>query len=153
MTRRFEYRHVITFTDTNLMGNVYFTRHVEWQGRCRELFLRTHCPSVLDDLADRLALVTTSTAVDYEQELRAFDEVAVSMWLGDLVQNRILLRFDYHRLDATGRTRVATGRQGVACMVRRGDDLVATDIPPALAAALEAHSGRDAPAQPAAARS
>ena len=38
--RTFEYRHVIGFEETNLVGNVYYANHVRWQGRCRELVLR-----------------------------------------------------------------------------------------------------------------
>ena len=37
--RAFEYRHVVSFEETNLVGNVYFANHLSWQGRCRELFL------------------------------------------------------------------------------------------------------------------
>ena len=46
--RYYEYRHVVTFRETNLVGNVYYTNHLEWQGRCRELFLRDHAPEVQD---------------------------------------------------------------------------------------------------------
>ena len=38
--RYYEYRHVVGFKETNVVGNVYFTNHLEWQGRCREMFLR-----------------------------------------------------------------------------------------------------------------
>ena len=40
MTRVYEYEHVVTFDETNLVGNVYYTNHLRWQGHCRELFLR-----------------------------------------------------------------------------------------------------------------
>jgi hypothetical protein len=36
----YSYRHVVGFGDTNLAGNAYFVNHLEWQGRCREMFLR-----------------------------------------------------------------------------------------------------------------
>ena len=39
--RAFEYRHLVGFEETNLVGNVYYANHVRWQGRCREMFLRS----------------------------------------------------------------------------------------------------------------
>ena len=42
--RAYEYRHVVGFEETNVVGNVYFSRYVSWQGRCRELFLREGIP-------------------------------------------------------------------------------------------------------------
>src|SRR3954447_4989322 len=88
LMRAYEYRHVITFEDTNLVGNVYFTRYLGWQGRCRELFLREHAPSVLEELARDLRLVTTRVSCDYFAELRAFDEVLVAMTLRAASQTR-----------------------------------------------------------------
>ena len=43
--RAFEYRHVVGFEETNLVGNVYYANHVRWQGRVRELFLRGRAPA------------------------------------------------------------------------------------------------------------
>ena len=42
--RAFEYRHVVGFEETNLVGNVYYVSHLSWQGRARGLrmgFART----------------------------------------------------------------------------------------------------------------
>jgi len=35
----FEYRHLVTFGDTNLAGSVYFAKYFAWQGECREKLL------------------------------------------------------------------------------------------------------------------
>ena len=42
----FSYEHVVTFAETNLVGNVYFAHYVGWQGACREHFLAAHAPEV-----------------------------------------------------------------------------------------------------------
>src|SRR4029079_11569069 len=89
----FELRHVVSFEDTNLVGNVYFARHLSWQGRCREMFLAEHAPDVIDALRGGLALVTLRCGCEYYAELSVLDEVAVRMRLASLVQNRIGLRF------------------------------------------------------------
>src|ERR1700675_4195534 len=73
----FSYRHVVTFEETNMVGNVYFTQHIAWQGRCRELFLKEHAPSILDELARDLRLVTLRVSCEYFEELSAFDEIEV----------------------------------------------------------------------------
>ncbi len=135
-SRAFEYRHVVGFEETNLVGNVYYVNHLRWQGRCRELFLRRHCPRILDALSAGLALVTTSCSCDYLSELAAFDEVLVRMRLGEVVQNRITMRFEYLRLTDGGEELVARGEQQIACMRTEGQRRVATPVPEDLRQAL-----------------
>ena len=132
----YEYRHVVGFEETNLVGNVYYANHVRWQGRCREMFLREHAPEVLADLERDLALVTVSVSCEYLAELRAFEEVAIRMRLAALVQNRLTLGFEYRRIDQGGETLVARGEQVVACMRRVGERLAPTPVPETLRDAL-----------------
>jgi enediyne biosynthesis thioesterase len=139
----FENRHVVSFEDTNLVGTVYFARHLSWQGRCRELFLAEHAPDVVEALRGGLALVTLRCGCEYFAELAVLDEVAVRMRLASLVQNRIGLRFDYVRLRGGGEQLVARGHQEVACMRRDGDRHLPTPIPETLRAALRAYEDAD----------
>src|SRR5688572_26259311 len=108
----YEIVHVVGFEDTNLVGNVYFTRYLSWQGRCRELFLRDHAPAVLDALASDLRLVTTRVSCEYFAELRAFDEVVIRMRLHAATQTRVAMDFEYLR----GAEIVARGAQETACL-------------------------------------
>jgi enediyne biosynthesis thioesterase len=139
MSRSFDYHHIVTFDETNVVGNVYFTSHLHWQGRCRELFLRAYVPEIV--LGDDLTLVTVDCAMEYLSELGVFDEVVVRMRLGELVQNRIGLRFDYERRTADRVELVARGSQTVACMGRRDGTLRAVPVPRPLLAALEPYRG------------
>lgn len=134
--RSHEFRHVVTFEDTNLTGNVYFVNHLRWQGLCREQFLREHVPALLHRLTEDLALATIRCSCEYLAELRAFDEVTVRMTLAGIVQNRILLRFDYWRGADDTLELVARGEQEIACMARSGDELIATAVPVDLREAL-----------------
>lgn len=133
----FEYRHVVGFEETNLVGNVYYAHHVRWQGRCREMFLREHAPEVLDQLTDGLALVTTRVSCEYLAELRALDEVSVRMRLGELAQNRVTMTFEYWRTGPGGEELVARGEQQVACMRREGEGMVPVPVPPPLRSGLD----------------
>ena len=134
--RYYEYRHIVSFEETNLVGNVYYTNHLSWQGRCRELFLRDHAPDVIDELSRGLSLATVRCSCEYLAELTAFDEVIVRMGLAELLQNRLTLAFEYWR----GEELVARDEQEVACMKREGERLVPAAIPPSLREALAAYS-------------
>jgi enediyne biosynthesis thioesterase len=138
--RTFEYRHVVGFEETNLVGNVYYVNHIRWQGRCREMFLREHAPDVLDALAQDLRLVTLRCSCEYLAELVAFDEVVIRMRLGALTQNRLTMLFDYVRTTDEGEETVARGEQEIACMRSEQGRLVPTHIPASMRRALEAYS-------------
>lgn len=130
--RAYEYRHVVGFEETNLIGNVYYANHVRWQGRCREMFLRDRAPEVIEALKYGLVLVTTRVSCEFMAELFAFDEITVRMRLGELAQNRITMNFEYWR----GEELVARGEQQVACMQREGKQVVPVPVPTQLREAL-----------------
>ena len=138
--RAYEYRHVVGFEETNLVGNVYYANHVRWQGRCREMFLRENAPEVLESLTRGFALVTMRVSCEYFAELLAFDELIIRMRLGAIRQNRITMLFEYWRLLASGEELVARGEQEVACMQREGDRIVPAPVPAALREALRAYT-------------
>ena len=142
--RAYEYRHIVGFEETNLVGNVYYVNHIRWQGRCRELFLREYTPELLDDLADGFSMVTTRCSCEYFGELKPFDEVSVRMSLAALRQNRIDLSFEYWRIRHGGDELIARGSQQVACMRREGDQLQAVPVPTSLRQALQAYSEKAA---------
>jgi len=138
--RHYEYRHVVTFQETNLLGNVYYTHHLDWQGRCRELFLRENAPDVIEEFNRGLSLATVRCGCEYFAELCAFDEIMVRMTLAELVQNRITLGFEYWRCRGGGEELVARGQQQVACMRRDGNRLTPAPVPNSLREALSAYS-------------
>jgi len=139
MTRAYEMEHLVTFEETNLVGNVYYVNHLRWQGACRERFLEEHCPGVLGSLRDGLALATTRCSCTYFAELEAFDRVRVRMTLAGVSQNRVLMRFDYLR----GELLVARGEQEVACMRRDEQGMHPVPVPPEMLVALAGYE--DAP--------
>ena len=134
--RFYEYRHIITFQETNLVGNVYYTHHLDWQGRCREMFLREQAPEVIGELSSNLSLATVRCSCEYLAELMVFDEVIVRMRLSQMVQNRITLGFEYWRVKNGSEELVARGEQQVACMKREGTRLEPAPVPRSLRAAL-----------------
>jgi enediyne core biosynthesis thioesterase len=130
----FVYRHQVSFADTNVVGNVYFSRYLDWQGRCRELFLAENAPEVARDVAGgRLLLVTVTCAMDYFEECFAFDDVVIEMTPGEIAGNRIGMRFDYRRDGVV----VARGSQTVACMTRGDGGFTPVAVPETLADAAK----------------
>jgi enediyne biosynthesis thioesterase len=133
----YEYRHIVSLEETNVVGNVYFVNHIKWQGRCRELFLRERAPDVIRELGEGLALATVRCSCDYFAEIEAFDEISVCMRLTDLAPSRISLAYDYYRRGAAGEELIARGEQQIACMRRVDGGVRATAVPASLRAALE----------------
>ena len=134
----YEYRHTVGFAETNLVGNVYFTNYLSWQGRCRELFLLEHAPDVIDEIGQGLALVTVRVSCEFLDELVAFDEVIVRMRLTAHAQNRATMSFEYWRAKNGDEALVARGEQQIAAMRRQGEAMVPTPFPPSMQAAMTA---------------
>jgi enediyne biosynthesis thioesterase len=138
--RVFVYRHMVSFEDTNVVGNVYFAKHVSWQGRCREHFLKVHAPTILRDLAADFRMVTLSVSCDYFEEIHALDDVEIRMSLSHLRAHRIGLSFEYV-LAGDGRERIAArGFQEIGCMRQGAHGLVPVSPPSVLAGALKPFS-------------
>jgi enediyne core biosynthesis thioesterase len=133
----FEYLHTVGFEETNLVGNVYYTNYLRWQGRCREMFLQERAPEVLSDLQDDLKLFTLKVDCEFFAEITAFDRLSIRMRLVELAQTQLEFSFDYVRLDKEeGERLVARGRQRVACMRGPNTRTVPARVPEPLARAL-----------------
>lgn len=127
------YRHVVTFDETNVVGNVYFVHYLRWQGHCRERFLADHAPSVLRATCrGELVMVTVSCEMQYLGECFALDEIDVCMRLAGLGGNRIVMHFDFLKEGQL----VARGTQTVASMRREGAGLAPVAVPAELASAV-----------------
>ena len=138
--RHYEYRHVVSFEETNLVGNVYYVNHLRWQGRCREMFLKEKAPAVLAELRDDLKLFTLKVECEFFAEITAFDDLSVRMRLEELTQTQVQFAFDYVQLRDGLETLVARGRQRVACMRGPNTNTVPARVPEALRAALAPYS-------------
>lgn len=112
----FRYRHVVSFEETNVVGNVYFTHQISWQGRCREMFLKENAPEILEELARDLRLVTLRVSCDYYEELHALDEVEVRLRLAYLRQHKIGLDFEIVKQGPGEGGTCGRGFQEIACM-------------------------------------
>ncbi|GAA2044159.1 acyl-CoA thioesterase [Catenulispora yoronensis] len=136
MEAYYEYRHLVGFEETNLVGNVYYVNYLRWQGRCREMFLRERAAEVLDDVREDLKLFTLKVECEFLAELTAFDELSIRMRLEDLTQTQIGFAFDYVKLVDGLEVLVARGRQRIACMRGPNGDTRPAKVPEVLREAL-----------------
>lgn len=131
--RAYHWRHVVTFDETNIVGNVYFAHFLHWQGHCREMFLAEHAPAVLKALSEGdFVMATVSCDMEYYRECFAFDEIDIAMTLRVRSGNRLRMDFDFRR----DGERVARGSQTVACLRRTGSGVEPAEIPEELSSAL-----------------
>jgi enediyne core biosynthesis thioesterase len=140
MSEYFEYRHVVGFEETNLVGNVYYVNYLRWQGRCREMFLRDRAPAVLEDVREDLKLFTLRVDCEFFAEITAFDELSLRMRLDELTQTQVQFSFDYVRVTNDAEDLVARGKQRIACMRGPNTNTVPTRVPDALRIALAPYS-------------
>lgn len=138
--KAYEYKHIVGFEETNLVGNVYYADFVRWQGRCREMFLREYVPDILEMFKDGFALITTKVSCEFINELSAFDEIVIRMRFGGFKQNRIAMLFEYWRIGEKGEEIVARGEQEIACMRRENGGITPALVPENLRAALTSYA-------------
>ncbi len=148
----YEYRHLVGFEETNLVGNVYYVNYLRWQGRCREMFLRDEAPEVLADIRDDLKLFTLKVECEFVAEIGAFDELSIRMRLEDLTQTQIGFAFDYVKLVDGLEILIAKGRQRIACMRGPNTNTQPARVPEPLRKALSRYAVTRPAKAPAAAR-
>lgn len=142
MDRYYEYRHVVGFEETNLVGNVYYVNYIRWQGRCREMFLLENASAVLDDLRSGLRLFTLKSECEFIAEIAAFDELSIRLRLEDQTQTQLGFAFDYVRIRDDLEDLVAQGRQRVACLRHADGRILPARVPESLRNALKDYQVR-----------
>lgn len=126
--------------ETNHAGNVYDVNVLRWQGRCREMFLLEHAPTVLDGLCGGLQLVTVESGCGCIAGIQAFEEISIRMRLEEPTLNGVGLAFDYVRVSEDAEELVAMGWQRIACVRGAGGASAPTRVPEPLRLALEAYA-------------
>jgi len=109
--RWFEYRHLVTFGDTNSAGSVYFARFFDWQGECRERLLAQFYPEFAQDLKQGFGMTTEFAQQQYLSEAALFDRLAIRLTVIALTRSRIEFEFEFVR-EPDGEL-IGRGRQAV----------------------------------------
>jgi acyl-CoA thioesterase FadM len=86
--KEFIFELTVYLKDTNIFGNVYFSRYFEWQGMAREAYFQT----IKDHrrlLFSGMKLITRKASIVYENECTAFDDIVIK------IQNRDIKRYSF----------------------------------------------------------
>jgi enediyne core biosynthesis thioesterase len=95
--RWFDYRHLVTFGNTNSAGSVYFSQYVVWQGECRERLLAQFYPEFAQDLKNGFGMTTEFVRQDFFAEAVLFDQVLIRLTVTTLTRSRIEFEFEFVR--------------------------------------------------------
>ena len=107
----FDLEHLVTFSDTNSYGNVYFSKYIDFQGTIREKFLYDNFPEIVEELKLGNFFITEYAHIDYKNETVLFDIILIRMTIMDLSRTRIEFTFDYY--NKANNLLLAQGRQAV----------------------------------------
>jgi enediyne biosynthesis thioesterase len=143
--RSFDLPHVVTFEETHLVGNVYFSHYFSWQGQCRERFLTELAPQALQALSrGDLRLVTAHASCEYFDEFLVCDEICVRLSLNRFIPYGVSLNFDFGLLARAGVRRgfelMARGRQDIKFLRREGAGWVLFEVPDDLMAVFQRYA-------------
>lgn len=134
--KKYEYQYVVSFEDTNLVGNVYFAKFISWQGKCREFFIKEKVPDILELMEKNdISIITLNCSCNYLAELRAFDEIIISLELDKIINNRILMLFQYFKKGSNLKL-VATGTHEIGFFKRTDGGLAPIPIPSTFQSAI-----------------
>ena len=138
----YEYRHRVCLEETNVVGNVYYTHYIRWQGRCREMFLHDHAPQLVRELGHGFTMATTRVSCSYYRELAAFNEIVIRMSAGAMTPSRLTMVFRYYRIVNGEETLVAEGEQEVVCLQRQAAGVEPIPLPQPLLDAVSQYMER-----------
>lgn len=146
MPDSYVYTHIVTLSDTNVTGNVYFAEYVRWQGIAREMFLLDEVPTALPTDKDQ-AVVTTFVECQFLAECEAFDRIDIHVTADRVTSTSLELRFDYRRCTDDSEVTIARGRQGLAWLLWDKTGWQTGEVPPELPRAIETFLARPADAR------
>lgn len=113
--------HHVTVGDTCVMGMVYFSRFVEWQGECRERWLFRVIPNAMKVINGDLLVMTHSCSCQYIGGVYAGDVISIRMVVPWVRLEFLRAVFSYYRVTGDSEELVATGEQTWVCVHRQGD--------------------------------
>lgn len=127
----YEYKHIVLFEETNVVGNVYFANFIKWQGACREMYLKYNVPEIIDEVnKGELLLITLHCSCDFISQLFAFDEVILGMTLDKITQNKIKMLFHYFKEEKDGTKKtIAKGVHEIGFYRKVNDMVKPCEIP------------------------
>ena len=143
MKAPFTTRRTVEFAETDLAGIAHFSNFFRWMESAEHEFVRSLGGVVHGQEEDlRYGFARAHASCDYRRSVTYLDELEIEVRLTQRSSKSLTYAFRFVRLPAQEgeeATEVATGRLEVVCVTKPpgSDRIRATNIPPALEAALE----------------
>ena len=80
--------------NSNLIGNIYFSNYSKWINSTKDLFLYKNNPSLFNKKRFRGEFVTLECKASHLHEAMPFDTIFVKMYLKELYEKGITLKFE-----------------------------------------------------------
>lgn len=91
---KFPFELTVYLKDTNMFGNVYFSRYFEWQGMAREAYFQT-VKNYKKILGLGTKLITKRALIDYKKGCYAFDEIKIEIQVRNVKRSTFEMVFTY----------------------------------------------------------
>lgn len=115
---RFTFNKTLYLTDTNVLGNAYFSRYFDWQGTAREEFLKQLTPDPLAFFRSGFKIFTVQAFMEYRHECYFYDEIEIEVKTTNIRRASLILIFIF-RNKRTGQI-IAQGGQKLAFADHKG---------------------------------
>lgn len=109
--KEFVFEKTVYLGNTNMFGNVYFSRYFDWQGEAREAFFNKTVPESLSIFKSGIKFVTIEASIKYNRETTVFDEILIKVRAENFKITTLDLIFTYIN-KKTGEL-IATGKQKI----------------------------------------
>ena len=108
--------------DSNIVGNIYYSRYFHWQWRTSDLFLYSAAPQLMaaiTALSDVRELIPLNSRIDFIRDAFPFDRIQTELAVTRFTESSATFQFTHYRLnDNDGREKLSVGTQDVV-WVRR----------------------------------
>ncbi len=99
-------------SNTNLIGNVYFSNYYSWQKILKDKLIFKISPDLLLGKGEEGELVGIEIKVDHLREAMPFDQIICRMYITEIYENALHLYFEYFREENNKLlTKLAVGNQ------------------------------------------
>ncbi len=79
---------------SNLIGNIYFSNYSKWVNSTKDLFLYQNKPGLFSRGTSKGEFITLECSVSHLQEAMPFDKIFVKMYLDELCENGVVLKYE-----------------------------------------------------------
>lgn len=90
----FNYEMTAYLSDSNAVGNVYFAKYIEWQGKAREYAFRELVGTKGLEIMSKYKMITCEVGHKYKNQVLPFEDVVIKVTF-EVEKLSLYLRFEF----------------------------------------------------------